>query len=500
MTVLLRGKPVADAIYARIQAETERFKELEGVGVKLAVVVVAGDPATAYYVQAKRKVAERVGVAFEVHEFESSAREEEVVACIKRLNEDAAVHGIMLELPLPAAMSANRVASIISPYKDVDGVTPTSKQALLTGERALLPATPQACIRLAKHYGFVLAGASVALVGRGQTVGMPLFHLLQREQATVTVCHSRTLELGLHVGRADIVFAAVGSAGLITREMIRPEHVVVDAGMNELPDGTMAGDVAREAGERAAAYSPTPGGVGTVTTAILFENVLKAYEWQRELGNAGDDEQVAWLDRPIRRFLEESSAAVPTPGGGSVAALVGALGASMASMAAGFSQGPKYADWAGIVSGALARLAEASLHCEDLLEADIVSFERYRAAAKLPRDTEEQKAARRHAIEKTTLEAIAVPLQLMEVCRDASRIAEELAPCANKNVISDLGIGSLLFEAAARSAYLTVEINLAAMAESDTRTELARRADALLEEIEELKKKAIGIVKERIRQ
>jgi methylenetetrahydrofolate dehydrogenase (NADP+)/methenyltetrahydrofolate cyclohydrolase len=163
----------------------------------------------------------------------------------------------------------------------VDGITPANRLALLTGAPGLVPATPQACIRLAKHYGCKLEGSNVTLIGRGQTVGMPLFHLLQREQATVTVCHSRTRDLKLHLAHADIAFAAAGTRGLITREMIHPDLVLIDAGMNELPDGTITGDVDSAAGEAAAAFTPTPGGVGTLTTALLFDNVWKAYELQQ---------------------------------------------------------------------------------------------------------------------------------------------------------------------------------------------------------------------------
>lgn len=279
MNLLLKGKPVADEVYEQIKQKTVQLLA-DGCQLNLAVIVVAGDPASAYYVQAKRKVADRIGIGFQVHEFSAQGKERELLDCIDRLNKDASVHGIMLELPLPKHLSTRRVTESITPLKDVDGVTPANKLALLTGAPGLVPATPQACIRLVKHYGYKLEASNVTLIGRGQTVGMPLFHLLQREQATVTVCHSRTRDLQQHVARANIVFAAVGSPGLITREMIHGDLVLIDAGMNERPDGTIAGDVEPSAGEAAAAFTPTPGGIGTLTTALLFHNVLKAYELQ----------------------------------------------------------------------------------------------------------------------------------------------------------------------------------------------------------------------------
>lgn len=283
MSKLLKGKPVADEVYAELAQRTETLRA-DGEALQLAVVTVTGDPASAYYVQAKRKVAERIGIGFRLYEFAADCTEADLLACIAGLNADPVVHGIMLELPLPKHLSTSRITEAIEPLKDVDGVTPASKLALLTGAPGLVPATPQAYIRLAKHYSYSLSGSNVTLVGRGQTVGMPLFHLLQREQATVTVCHSRTRDLKQHLAHAEIAFVAVGFGGLVTSGMIHPELVLIDAGMNEKPDGTIAGDVDPDAGAMAAAFSPTPGGIGTLTTALLFDNVYKAYELQHAAG------------------------------------------------------------------------------------------------------------------------------------------------------------------------------------------------------------------------
>lgn len=230
--------------------------------------------------KAKQKIAEKLGVAFVLHSFKADASEEEILQRIAGLNDDPSVHGIMLELPLPDHLSTSKVVQALSPLKDIDGVTPHNKLAVVTGDAGLYPATPQACIRLLKHYGYPLEGKNVTLIGRGQTVGLPLFHMLQRENATVTVCHSRTPDIALHLGHADIAFVAVGRRNVIQRDMVHSRLVVIDAGINELEDGKIVGDAADDVVHAVAAISPVPGGVGTLTTAILFENLMKAIDLQ----------------------------------------------------------------------------------------------------------------------------------------------------------------------------------------------------------------------------
>jgi len=231
-------------------------------------------------VKAKQKIAEKLGVAFVLHSFKADASEEEILQRIAGLNDDPSVHGIMLELPLPGHLSTSKVVQALFPLKDIDGVTPRNKLAVVTGDAGLYPATPQACIRLLKHYGYSLEGKNVTLIGRGQTVGLPLFHMLQRENATVTVCHSRTPDIALHLGHADIAFVAVGRRNVIQRDMVHSRLVVIDAGINELEDGKIVGDAADDVVHAVAAISPVPGGVGTLTTAILFENLMKAIDLQ----------------------------------------------------------------------------------------------------------------------------------------------------------------------------------------------------------------------------
>lgn len=281
MGVWLGAKLAAEQARAETAREAAALRA-EGVVPKVAVLLVEGDPASAYYAEAKRKLAGKLGIEFELVTAPQQAPEERLIEIVQAWSRDPSVHGIMLELPLPKHVCAANVTAAIDPLKDVDGVTPANRLAVLSGEPGLYPATPQSCIRLLHAYGYSPEGKHVALVGRGQTVGMPLFHMLQREQATVTVCHSRTADLKRHVLNADIVVAAVGRPGLLTKDMFHASSVVIDAGINELPGGGIAGDVAPDAIETAAAVSPVPGGVGTLTTSLLFENVMRAIRLQRQ--------------------------------------------------------------------------------------------------------------------------------------------------------------------------------------------------------------------------
>lgn len=279
MTLLMKAKEAAAQVYDSIRSQVEEMKQ-SGLHPHMATILVEGDPASAYYARAKQKIAAKLGISFSLHTFQAHVTENEILQLIARLNEDPSVHGIMLELPLPKHLSANQLEQAISPLKDVDGVTPTNKLATVTGQPGLYPATPQACIKLLKHYGYTLEGKNVTLVGRGQTVGLPLFHMLQRENATVTVCHSRTPDIAAHLAHAEIAFVAVGRPGVVTREMVHSSLTIIDAGINEIDGGKIVGDVSADVDSHVAAISPVPGGVGTLTTAILFENLLKAIDLQ----------------------------------------------------------------------------------------------------------------------------------------------------------------------------------------------------------------------------
>ncbi|WP_090579970.1 bifunctional 5,10-methylenetetrahydrofolate dehydrogenase/5,10-methenyltetrahydrofolate cyclohydrolase [Paenibacillus sp. OV219] len=281
MARLLKAKEAADLVYAGIRARSSEHQRNE-IQPRMATLLIEGDPASAYYAKSKQRMAEKLGIAFDLHSLKADITADELTGLIQSLNTDERIHGIMLELPLPKHLSVTTIVAHISPLKDIDGVTPANKLATLTGEAGLYPATPQACIELLRHYGYPLEGRNVTLIGRGQTVGLPLFHLLQREQATVTVCHSRTPDIASHLRHADIAIVAAGKPGIITREMVQPnpDLVVIDAGINEIADGSIIGDAAADVNEAASAVSPVPGGVGTLTTAVLFRNLMDAIQLQ----------------------------------------------------------------------------------------------------------------------------------------------------------------------------------------------------------------------------
>lgn len=278
---MLKGQPVAELMQQQVKAAVAAWK-YRGQVPKIVTLLVEGDAASAYYAQAKKRMATRLGIEYELVTFPHSVSERTILETITSLNNDSRVHGIMVELPLPSHISLGETIEAISPLKDVDGLTRFNQHANISGTPGIYPATPLACVRLLKHYGYTLSGKHVALVGCGKTVGMPLFHLLLRENATVTACHAGTLNLSTHLASAEVAFVAVGSAGLIQPGMVHPQLILIDAGINETANDKIVGDVAPEVAIAARALSPTPGGVGTVTTVQLFVNLMHAMQLQSE--------------------------------------------------------------------------------------------------------------------------------------------------------------------------------------------------------------------------
>lgn len=280
VTKQLAGKPLARMLEASIQQEVTTLRH-RGTQVKMVTLLVDGDKASYLYALQKGKLAHTLGIEYELRRFPASVSEGTLIEFIHKLNQNAHVHGIMLELPLPAQLSTTAVIAAISPAKDVDGLTPTNREANLTGAPGIYPATPTACISLLEHYGYSVAGKHVALVGCGKTVGMPLLHLLLRIGATVTTCHAGTRDLGVHILQADILIVAAGKANLITPEMVHANLIVIDAGINQTVHQEIVGDVAPAAAKAVAAISPTPGGVGVITTRQLFANLMQAVKLQQ---------------------------------------------------------------------------------------------------------------------------------------------------------------------------------------------------------------------------
>lgn len=279
MAKLLKTRDLANQISESILLQVDAWKA-KGIQPAIATILVQGDPASEYYAKAKEKLARKLGVQFHLMVFPADITERHLTEVIEALNEDPNIHGIMLELPVPEHIRVAKLSDAISPLKDVDGISSANKLACVTGEKGLYPATPQSCIRILHHYGYPLQGKHVVLIGRGETVGRPLMQLLLRENATLTVCHSYTHNMADHIAKADILITAAGRSGLVTPEMVHPKLVIIDAGINETDEG-ITGDVDPEAAEAVEAMTPVPGGVGTLTTVILFENVLKAMDLQQ---------------------------------------------------------------------------------------------------------------------------------------------------------------------------------------------------------------------------
>ncbi len=283
---IIKGMPIAEEIRKEIIQESESLKS-KGIEPKLAVILVGGDPASVWYAKSKIKVGDKVGVKVELTEMPEDTKEEDLLNFIEKLNNDKNVHGILVELPLPKHIAKEKVMNAILPVKDVDGVTAVNRGYIFGGQDdlALIPATPLSCIELIQRSGIELKGKRVALIGRGDTVGRPLASLLITRHATITVCHTRTVDMPSITRNAEIIVAAAGRKGLVTKDMVSPGTVVIDAGINEITkeDGStgIVGDVDFDAvKEVAAAITPVPGGVGSLTTTIIMGNVLKAIKLQ----------------------------------------------------------------------------------------------------------------------------------------------------------------------------------------------------------------------------
>jgi len=278
---IIKGKPVADQIREEIKKETERLKT-KGVNPKLSVILVGDDPASVVYARSKEKVGDKLGVMVDLTVLPGDTPEKDVIDLIKKLNDDRSTHGILVELPLPKHISKEQVMLTVHHNKDVDGINPINRGFLLGGQEdlALIPATPLSCIELIERAGIAIRGKRVVLVGRGDTVGRPLASLLIKRDATITVCHTKTVDLPSVTQQAEVLVAAAGRRGLVTGEMVSEGTVVIDAGINQIENG-ITGDVDFEAvKEKAAAITPVPGGVGSLTTTIIMNNVLKAIKLQ----------------------------------------------------------------------------------------------------------------------------------------------------------------------------------------------------------------------------
>jgi methylenetetrahydrofolate dehydrogenase (NADP+)/methenyltetrahydrofolate cyclohydrolase len=269
------------ALAARVRAEAAaEAAELGGLG--LATVLVGDDPASHVYISGKHKAAAEAGIAPHDHHLPADTSQEELLRVVAELNADDEVDGILVQLPLPDHIDEALVLRSVDPIKDVDGFHPFNSGQLLAGEPTLVPATPSGVIRLLEEYEVPLKGANAVVIGRSSIVGKPAALLLLQEHATVTICHSRTRDLGAHLGDADVVVAAVGVPQLVKPEMLKPGAAVIDVGINRT-DAGLVGDVDPGAAEVAGFLTPVPGGVGPMTIAMLLKNTVRAARYRRNL-------------------------------------------------------------------------------------------------------------------------------------------------------------------------------------------------------------------------
>ncbi|MEY4480047.1 MAG: bifunctional methylenetetrahydrofolate dehydrogenase/methenyltetrahydrofolate cyclohydrolase FolD [Bacillota bacterium] len=267
---IIDGKKVRDEILEELKQEVARLKSEHHVQPGLAVILVGEDEASKLYVGMKAKKSIEIGMHSEVHRLPVSTSQEELLALVDQLNKSDKVHGILVQLPLPKHIDEKAVIDAISVEKDVDGFHPISTGNLVIGDDSLLPCTPAGMIELLKRYDLPIAGKHAVVVGRSNIVGKPIALLLLRENATVTICHSKTENLAAITSQGDILIAAVGRAGLLGKEHVKPGAVVIDVGS---PKGDVRYD---EAAEVASYITPVPGGVGPMTIAMLMSNTVKA--------------------------------------------------------------------------------------------------------------------------------------------------------------------------------------------------------------------------------
>jgi len=277
-TRIIDGNALARAVRDELRP---RVAALAAAGITpgLAVILANDDPASRIYVRNKGRACAEVGLHSEQHDLPATATETEVLGRVRSLNENPGIHGILVQLPLPAHISGERVLQAIAPEKDVDGFHPFNVGLLATGHPGFVPCTPAGVMRMLERENIVLEGRHAVIVGRSNIVGKPMAMLLLQRNATVTICHSRTRDLGAVTRSADILVAAIGRARFLSGDMVRPGAAVIDVGINRLPDGKLAGDVDFQGLlGRASHLTPVPGGVGPMTIAMLLENTVLAAE------------------------------------------------------------------------------------------------------------------------------------------------------------------------------------------------------------------------------
>ncbi len=280
MAEILDGKELAKKVRQDLKEEVKELKK-KGIVPKLAVIMVGENSSSEVYVKNKSKACIKTGIDFEEFLLEQKTTEEELLALIEKLNQDKNVHGILLQSPVPKQIDINRAFRTIRPDKDVDGFHPVNVGNLVIGEDCFISCTPFGVMKLLEEYKIELEGKNAVILGRSNIVGKPMVQCLLAENATITVCHSKTQKIKEIVKNADIVISAIGKPHFVTGDMIKEGSVVIDVGINRLENGTIVGDVEFETVSKKASYiTPVPGGVGPMTIAMLLCNVVKAAKLQ----------------------------------------------------------------------------------------------------------------------------------------------------------------------------------------------------------------------------
>lgn len=273
---LIDGKKLSESIRAEIAKEVKDLQTKTGVLPGLAVILVGENEASKVYVRNKEAACRQAGMYALQHTLPSSTLEDELLSLVDQLNNDSKIHGILVQLPLPKHINEQKILEAIRPEKDADGFHPVNMGHLLMGRPTVVPCTPLGIIKMLESISYPLEGKEAVVVGRSNIVGKPVALLLMQKNATVTVCHSKTADLGGTISRADIVVAALGKPQAICGEWIKEGAVVIDVGINRLPNGKLVGDVDFEGAKKRAAYiTPVPGGVGPMTIAMLLYNTLE---------------------------------------------------------------------------------------------------------------------------------------------------------------------------------------------------------------------------------
>jgi methylenetetrahydrofolate dehydrogenase (NADP+)/methenyltetrahydrofolate cyclohydrolase len=280
---IIDGRAVAARVRAEVARDVAELRERTGQAPGLATILVGEDPASEVYVRNKRTASAEAGIADHHQHLPADASQEQVAAAIEECNANPEVSGILLQLPVPKGLNGKELTALISPDKDVDGLTHVSAGRLMQGAPGLRPCTPLGVIELLDAHSVPLEGAEAVVVGRSDLVGKPVAFLLLERNATVTMCHSRTRELPAVCARADVLIAAVGRAEMIGPDYVKPGAVVIDVGINRTDDG-LRGDVQFDAvAERSGLITPVPGGVGPMTIAMLLRNTIQAARYKRNL-------------------------------------------------------------------------------------------------------------------------------------------------------------------------------------------------------------------------